>query len=162
MVQAAEDGGRGQLTGGGRSSRREPVRACGRLSAQAAMRPAVVVADVLTQDALSVSFAEDQYVIEAISTKRPHQALANRVCQRSSGRRAKASHPEAAEPPPEAHIVDAVAVVQQKAWWRVPDGLDHALRDPRACRMRGDPYVDDPAALGERSSSVDPGHAPST
>ena len=85
MVEAAEDGGRGQLTGGGCSSRREPARACGRLGAQAAMRPAVVVADVLTQDALSVSFAEDQYVIEAVSTERLHQALANRVANGALG-----------------------------------------------------------------------------
>jgi hypothetical protein len=111
MVQASEDGGRGQLTGRRCSSRREPACACGRLGAQAAMRPAVVVADVLAQDALGVSFAEDQYVIEAVSTERPHEALANRICQWRSGRREKASHPEAAE----ARIVEAVAVAQQKA-----------------------------------------------
>jgi hypothetical protein len=43
--------GRGQLTGCGCWSRSESARACGRLPAQAAMGPAVVVAYVLAQDA---------------------------------------------------------------------------------------------------------------
>jgi hypothetical protein len=37
--------------------------------------------------------------------------------------------------------------VQQIAWRGVADGLDHALSDPRARRVRGDTDVDDPAAL---------------
>jgi hypothetical protein len=49
VVQAAEDGGRGHLTGCDCSSRSEPARACGRLGAQAAMRAAVVIAAVLAQ-----------------------------------------------------------------------------------------------------------------
>ena len=89
MVQAAEDGGRGQLTGCDCSSRSEPARACGRLGAQAAMRPATVIANVLAQDALGVGLAENQDVIEAVATERPHQALANRVRHRRSGRREK-------------------------------------------------------------------------
>jgi hypothetical protein len=68
MVEAAEDGGRGQLTGCRWSCRRQPARARGPLSAQAAMRAAVVVADVFAQDALSVAFAEDQNVVEAVAT----------------------------------------------------------------------------------------------
>jgi hypothetical protein len=82
MVQAAEDGGRDQVTGGGCPTRSEPARACGRLGAQTAMRAAVVVADVLAQNALGVALAEDQDVIEAVATERSHQALTNRVCQR--------------------------------------------------------------------------------
>jgi hypothetical protein len=113
---------------------------------QAAMRAAVVVAHVFAQDALSVPFAEDQNVVEAVATERPHETLAYRVRQRRSGWRAKAAHPKAAEPPAEARVVDAVAVVQQIAWRRVADGLDHALRDPRARRVRSDTYVDDPTA----------------
>jgi hypothetical protein len=37
--------------------------------------------------------------------------------------------------------------VQQIAWWPVADGLDHALRDPCARRVRGDTDVDNLAAL---------------
>jgi len=127
MVEAAEDRGRSQLTGCRWSCRRQPVRACGRLGMQAAMWSAVVVAEVFAQDALSVAFAEDQNVVEAVATERPHETLAYCVPQRCSGRRGKAFHPEATEPPPEARVIDAVAVVQQIAWRRVTDGLDHAL-----------------------------------
>jgi hypothetical protein len=59
-VQAAEDWDRVQLTGWGRSCRGEPARASRRLSPQAAMRAAVVVADVFAQDALGVALAEDR------------------------------------------------------------------------------------------------------
>jgi hypothetical protein len=111
------------------------------------MRAAVVVADVLAQNALGVALAEDQHVIEAVATERSHQALANRVGQRRSGRREKAPHPEAAKPHAEARVVDAVAVVQQIAWRRVADSFDHSLRYPRTRRVRGDTHVDDPAAL---------------
>src|SRR5580692_3804627 len=95
--------GRGlrQLTGCGCSSRSEPARACGRLAAQTAMRAAVVIADVLAQDALGVALAEDEDVIEAVATECPHQALADRVGQRRSGRREKTPHPEAVESPAE-------------------------------------------------------------
>jgi hypothetical protein len=91
------------------------------------MRAAVVVADILVQDALGVALAEDEDVIEAIATERPHQALANRVGQRRSGRREKAPHPEAAKPHAEARVVDAVAVVQQIAWRRVADSFDQSV-----------------------------------
>ena len=37
--------------------------------------------------------------------------------------------------------------MQQIAWGGVADGLDHALSDPRARRVRGDTDVDDLAAL---------------
>jgi hypothetical protein len=37
--------------------------------------------------------------------------------------------------------------VQQIAWRCVADRLDHTLCDPRARRMRGDTYVDDPATV---------------
>src|SRR6202035_5318858 len=77
---------------------RAPAGARGRLGAQAAMRAAVVIADVLVQDALGLALAEDQHVVETVATERPHQAFANRVRQRRSGRRGKTSHPEAAEP----------------------------------------------------------------
>jgi hypothetical protein len=43
MVEAAEDGGYGQVTGCRRVCRRQPARACGRLGVQAAMRAAEVV-----------------------------------------------------------------------------------------------------------------------
>jgi hypothetical protein len=62
------------------------------------MRAPVVIADVLAQDALGVTFAEDQDVVETVAPERPHQALANSIRQRRSGRRQKTSHPEAAEP----------------------------------------------------------------
>jgi hypothetical protein len=86
------------------------VRARGRLGVQAAMRAAVVIADVLVQDALGVALAEDHHVVETVGTERPHQALADRVRQRRSRRREKTSHSEAAEPGTEMRIVDAVAV----------------------------------------------------
>ncbi len=123
------------------------MRARRRLVAQATMWAAMVVADVLVQDALGVALAEDHHVVETVATERPHQALANRIRQSRSGRREKASHSEAAEPGTETRVVDAVAVVQQIARRRVADGLDHALRDPRACRVGGDTHVDNPAAL---------------
>jgi len=125
------------------------------------MRPAVVIANVLAQDALGVALAENQDVIEAVATECPHQALANRVRQRRSGRREKAPHPEAAEPPAERLVVDAVAVVQQVTWRRVANGLDHALSDPRARRVCGDTHVDDLAPLeGDDDESVErPGSA---
>jgi hypothetical protein len=62
------------------------------------MRAAVVVTDVLAQDALRVALAEDHDVVETVAPERPHQALANSIRQRRSGRRQKTSHPEAAEP----------------------------------------------------------------
>jgi hypothetical protein len=98
VVEGAEDWDRGQLTGCGGSCRSEPARASRRLGAQAAMRAAVVVANVFAQDALGVALAEEQ---------------------RRSRRREKTSHPEAAEPITETRVVDAVAVVQQiaSAWW---------------------------------------------
>jgi hypothetical protein len=111
------------------------------------MRAAVVVADILAQDALGVALAEDEDVIEAVATKCPDQTLANSVRQRRSRRRAKASHPETTKPSTERRVVNAVAVEQQEARWRVADCLDHALRDPRARRVRGHPNVDNPAAL---------------
>jgi hypothetical protein len=111
------------------------------------MGAAVVIVDVLANDALGLALVEDQDVIEAVARERPHQALANRVCHRCPGRRKEASHPKTAQPPSEARVVDAVSVVQQIAWRRVADGLDHALCYPRARRMRGDTYVDDPTAL---------------
>jgi hypothetical protein len=77
------------------------------------MGAALVIADVLAQDALGMALAEDQDVIEAVATECPHEALANRVCQWRSGRRQKTPHPEAAEPHAKARVVDAVAVVQQ-------------------------------------------------
>jgi hypothetical protein len=46
-MQAAEHGHRGQLTGCGCSSRGEPARARGGLVAEAAVGPAVVVAEVV-------------------------------------------------------------------------------------------------------------------
>jgi hypothetical protein len=82
------------------SCRRQPARARGRLGAQAAMRAAVVVADVFAQNAPRGAFAEDQDVVEAVATERPYQTLAYRVRERRSGRREKASHPEATQPPP--------------------------------------------------------------
>jgi hypothetical protein len=66
---------------------------------------------------------------------------------RRSWRRSEAPHPKTAEPRAEACIVDAIAVVQQIAWRGVAYGLHHALRYPRARRVRGDTDVDDPAAL---------------
>jgi hypothetical protein len=76
------------------------------------MGAAVVIADVLANDALSASVVEDQDVIEAVATERPHQALANRVGHRRSGRRKEAPHSKTAQPHAEAPIVDAVSVVQ--------------------------------------------------
>jgi hypothetical protein len=86
VVEAAEDWDRGQFTGCGGSCRSEPARASRRLSPQAAMRAAVVVADVFAQDALGVPLAEEQDVIEAVATERPNQALANRVRLRRAWR----------------------------------------------------------------------------
>jgi hypothetical protein len=147
VMQAAEQGHRSQLSGCGCASRGEPARARGRLVAEAPVGPALVVAEVLTQDALGMALAEDHDVVQAVATKRPHQTLADRVSQRRPGRREKASHPETTEPSPEARVVDAVAVAQQIAWRRVADRLDHALCDPRARRVLGNTHVDDPAAL---------------
>ena len=147
VMKAAENGGCGQLTGCGCSARSEPARAGGGLRVQAAMGAAVVIADVLAKDALGVALAEEQDVIEAVATERPNQALANRVRLRRSWRRAEAPHPKTAEPRAKARIVDAIAVVQQIARRFVADGLDRALSDPRARRVRGDTDVDDPAAL---------------
>jgi len=134
VVEAAEHGDRGELTGCGCSSRSEPARARGRLDAQAAMRSSVVVGDILAQDALGVVLAEDEDVIEAVAPERAHQALANRVRHWRSRRREKASHPETTESSTQARVVDAVAVAQQITWRRVADSLDHALRHPRARR----------------------------
>ena len=108
------------------------------------MGAALVVAEVLTQDALGLALAEDHDVVQAVATKCPNQTLADGVRQRRPGRREKASHPETTEPSPDARIVDAVTVAQQIAWRRVADRLDHALCEPRARRML---HVDDPAAL---------------
>jgi hypothetical protein len=94
-----------------------------------------------------MALAEDHDVVEAVATKRPNQTFANRVRQRRSRRRKKASYPETPQPSPEARVVDAVAVAHQIAWRRVADRLDHALCDPRARRVGGDTQVDDPAAL---------------
>jgi hypothetical protein len=52
VMQAAEQGYRGQLTGYGCGSRGEPARARGRLVAEGAVGAALLVAEVLTQDAL--------------------------------------------------------------------------------------------------------------
>jgi hypothetical protein len=71
MVQAAEHGDRGQLTACGCSGRSEPSRARGRLGTQAAMRAAVVIADVLVQDAFGVALAADRHVVETVATERP-------------------------------------------------------------------------------------------
>jgi hypothetical protein len=81
MMQAAEPGHRGELTGRGRAPG-EPARARGWLVAEAAVGPAVVVAEVLAQDALGMAFAEDHDVVKAVATKRPNQTFANRVRQR--------------------------------------------------------------------------------
>jgi hypothetical protein len=81
---------------------RQPARASRRLSAQASMRAAVVVADVFAQNALGVALAEEQDVIEAVAPERHNQALANRVRLRRSWRRAEAPHPKTAEPRAEA------------------------------------------------------------
>jgi hypothetical protein len=126
-MHAAQYGDPDQLAGCDGSCRSEASRARGRLDAQAAMRAAVVIADVLAQDALGVALAEDYHVVETVATERPHQALANRVRQRRSWRREKTSHSEAAEPGTETRIVDAVAVVQQIARGRVGDGLNARL-----------------------------------
>jgi hypothetical protein len=76
------------------------------------MRAAVVIADALVQDSLGVALAEDHHVVEAVATERPHQALANRVGHRRSGRRKEAPHSKTAQPHAEAPVVDAVSVVQ--------------------------------------------------
>jgi hypothetical protein len=82
VMQAAEQGYRGELTGCGCGSRGEPARARGRLVAEGAVGAAVVVAEVLTQDAVGLALAEDQDVVQAVATKRANQALADSVRQR--------------------------------------------------------------------------------
>ena len=124
------------------------------------MGPALGEGEVLTQDALGMALAEDDDVVQAVATKRPHQTLADRDLKRRAGGREKASHPETTEPSPETRVVDAVTVVQQIARRRVADGLEHALRDPRARRMRGNTEVDDPPAVEDLGDASTDARAP--
>jgi hypothetical protein len=82
MVQAAEY--RCSVYGEARRRLRwrEPFLTGGRLQAETAVRPPVVVMRVLAQQSLSLAVVPDEQVIEAVASKRADEALA--VRERSS------------------------------------------------------------------------------
>ena len=105
--------------------RRTAIR---RLHAKPAMWPAMVVPNVLAQDALCVEIVEDDEVVEAISPERPDDPFAKRVRLRGSGRRDQASRAEAFHSPSEVGAIDRVAVVNEEPW-RMVLAVAHSLNE---------------------------------
>jgi hypothetical protein len=67
---------------------RDGSRASGDLEIDGPVRPLpVVVADVLTEDALELAMAEDEHLIEALGAYRSYPALRGRVGSRCPDRR---------------------------------------------------------------------------
>src|SRR5258708_3602249 len=93
MVEAAEDRGGGNARATRRSFRREVARAIWRLHVEAAMRPAMVVADVLAEHMLRVTLAAHDDVVQAVSAKSANHSFAKGV--RLWGSRRRGQRPDA-------------------------------------------------------------------
>jgi len=98
-----------------RPYRRQPACAERRLGVQPAMRAAMVVTDVLAQDALCVSLIHDDHVVEAFPPKGSDHSFAIRIGLRCSRRRGETPRAEALHPAPEPGAVDRVAIVDEEA-----------------------------------------------
>jgi hypothetical protein len=130
MVQAGENGTTTDKMGNSPLVRREPPSANRRLHAKAAMRAAVVVANVLPKNGLSVSLIADEHMVEAIAAERSDEPFTERCSTRGAWRnyeRASADVPDALT---EVLSVDGVAVAKEEPGRLIAgisDGVDELL-----------------------------------
>jgi hypothetical protein len=149
VVKTAEDGRRDDAGIGRRAGWWQVKGAIWRLHPQPAMRPSVVVAQVLIEDALGMALVSNNHVIEAVSAERADHALCECVGLWSARWSQEGTCAQTANTTSEDGAVDRVSVMDQEARrdLGICDGLDHALGGPCAGWMLGDAQVDDPAAV---------------
>jgi len=110
--------------------------------------PVMVVGKIVCEDTREMPFMQDHYVIQALSTDTPDQALDIWVLPRTPGRNHDLFDAHMLHPLPKHSAVDTIAVAQQIPRRLVPGKrLDHLLCRPHRRRMLGDVEVHHTAAL---------------
>src|SRR5919106_2897759 len=111
----------------------------------------VVVGEVPGEEAVEVSLAEHEDMIQALAPDRADEPLAERVLPRALRRREHLLDPHALHAAPELLAIDLVAITQEIAWGGVVwEGVDELLRGPGGGGVLGHVEVDDaPAVVGE-------------
>ena len=111
----------------------------------------VVVGEVPGEEAVEISLAEYEDMIQALAPDRADEPLAERVLPRALRRREHLLDPHALHAAPELLAIDLVAITQEIAWGGVVwEGVDELLRGPGGGGVLGHVEVDDaPAVVGE-------------
>jgi hypothetical protein len=114
-MQSAEDVRCDNLPVGG--SRPEHCRIARRALPKRSMRtPMIEVADIRGHYSTQTSFAEDEYVVEALGTHRFDPTLRNRIRSRRPERRPDLLNAKVSHAALERRTITAVAVVNEKTW----------------------------------------------
>ena len=141
-----------------RTSRGEVSSAVGRLHPQAAMGPAMIVGQVVVENAFGMPLVLDDDVVEAVPAQGTDYRLAERIgrwCARWCGEEPGAESSDAAM---EVGAIDRVSVVDEESreLLGIAGRLGDALGGPASGWMLGDASVDDPAPVqGENDEDVE-------
>jgi len=137
VMEATEDRSTNDVPWRNTADGRKPTRAEWGLHAKTTVRPAVVIANILVQDARGVNLVEDDHMVEAIAAQSSVQTLANGVGLRRSWWSDQATCPAALHSPTEIATIDGIPVADQESRIHVVpigDGFDKTL--PRKLRAR--------------------------
>src|SRR5215469_9005069 len=135
VMQSVEDVRCDDLPVGG--SRPKHCRIARRALAKRSMRtPMIKVADIRRHYSTQTSFAEDEYVVEALGTHRFDPTLRNRIRSRRPERRPDLLNAKVSHAALERRTITAVAVVNEKTWRpSIPSAaFDYLLGSPHRRR----------------------------
>jgi hypothetical protein len=158
MVQTAEDRGGNDWGSFWRPRRGQVSGAVGWLHSKSAMGPAMVVGEVVVENALGMLLVFDDDVVEAVPAEGADHALAEGIGRRRARRSGEDSGAESADAAVEVGAVDRVSVVDEESGdlLSIAGRLRDALGGPAGAWMLGDAGVDDRAsAEGENDEDVE-------
>jgi len=107
----------------------------------------IVVEGIRGENSRSLTFVENDEVIHAFATGRSGEALRVGILPRRSPGNWDLAETQSRDASPELGSIDPIRVADQVLVSVLGQGLDHLLRSPGDCRVRGDVDVEKPALL---------------